>query len=62
MKVDFKYLGLFIGSEKIERIGSDCEEKYFKFVGHRIDEFLTWDHQINHVQNKLASANFSISR
>ena len=60
MIVDFSQFKLSIGTEKVERIGSDCTEKYFKFVGHRLDEFLSWDHHINHVQGKLSSANFAI--
>ena len=39
MKVDFSNLNLKIGDEKIERIGSDCKTKYFKFVGHHLDEY-----------------------
>ena len=62
MKVDFSNLALKIGSEKIERIWSDCKTKYFKFVGHHLDEFLSWTHQINHVHSKLSSANYAIAR
>jgi len=29
--------------------------KYFKFVGLKIDEFLNLDYQIEHVSNKIAS-------
>ena len=61
MKVNFENLNLTIGEEKVERIGTDCKKKFFKFVGHHLDEFLTWEHQINHVQGKLASANYAIS-
>ena len=46
----------------VERIGSNCKNKYFKFVGHHLDEFLTWEHQINHVHGKLASGNYAIAR
>ena len=62
MKVDFSDLKLTIGGENIERIGSNCQTKFFKFVGHHLDEFLSWDFQINHVHGKLASANFAIAR
>ena len=62
MPVDFTTLQLKIGEESIERIGSNCKKKFFKFVGHHIDEFLTWDHQISHVHGKLASANYAIAR
>ena len=53
MAVDFSQLILKIGDEVIERIGTNCKETYFKFVGHRLDEFLTWQYHINHVHGKL---------
>ena len=62
MKVDFSNLKLNIGGENIDRIGSNCKTKFFKFVGHHLDEFLSWESQINHVHGKLASANFAIAR
>ena len=46
-----------IGNEILERIGTDCTNKYFKFVGLKIDEFLNWDYQIEHVSNKIALFN-----
>ena len=48
---------LKIGNEILERIGTDCTNKYFRFVGLKIDEFLNWDYQIEHVSNKIAEAN-----
>ena len=30
----------------LERVGSDCVKKYFKFVGLELGEFLNWDFQI----------------
>ena len=62
MAVDFSQVDLKIGDEVIERIGSNCPEKYFKFVGHRLDEFLTWQYHINHVHGKLSSGNYAISQ
>ena len=62
MKVDFSNLKLSIGNEKIDRIGNNCKESFFKFVGHRLDEFLSWNPQISHIEGKLASANFAIVR
>ena len=62
MQVNFENLNLKIGHEKIERIGNECKTKFFKFVGHHLDEHLTWDSQINHVSGKLASANYAIAR
>jgi hypothetical protein len=62
MKVNFENLNLQIGNEKIERIGDDCKTKYFKFVGHRLDKHVTWEHQINHVHSKLAIGNYAIAQ
>ena len=61
MIVDFSDLKLKIGNENIERIGNSCTNKSFKFVGHHLDEYLSWDYHINHVYSKLASGNYAIS-
>lgn len=53
---------LQIDGKDIERIGESCPDKYFKFVGLRIDEKLSWKYQVNHVRGKLASANFAINK
>ena len=53
---------LFIGGETIDRIGENCKEKSFKFLGHHLDENLSWSHHLNHVYKKLVSANFALSR
>ena len=52
---------LKIGNQIIEQIGSKCKEKYFKFVGHVIDDKLAWDGHIQHICKKLSSANFAIN-
>ena len=61
MTVDFSELKLKIGNELVERIGNDCKIKSFKFVGHHLDEFLSWNFHINHVHSKLASSNYAIN-
>ena len=53
---------LSIGGEAIERIGENCREKSFKFLGHHLDETLAWSHHLNHIYKKLVSANFALSR
>ena len=62
MFVDFKHLNLCIDNSPIERIGQDCKESSFKFVGVKIDEFLNWKDHILTVKSKLASATFALSR
>ena len=62
MKVYFSKLLLKIDNQNIERMGKGCRETGFKFVGHVIDEFLSWDDHISHVITKLAKGNYAISR
>ena len=52
---------LFIENTCIDRIGNNCEEKSFKFVGHHLDEFLTWDEHASYVKNKLSKSNYAIN-
>ena len=60
MKVDFDKVALKLEGKDVERIGEDCETKYFKFVGIHLDEYLSWEYQINHIHSKLSSGNFAI--
>ena len=46
----------------VERIGTGCKDSSFKFVGHHLDEYLSWDMHIKHVTAKLASSNYAIAR
>ena len=59
--IDFQNLKINIGSEVLERIGFDCPTKSYKFVGHHLDEHVTWEPHISHVHSKLVSANFIIN-
>ena len=43
---------LLIGGKSVSRIGEDFKEKSFKFLGHHIDENLTWVHHMDHVNKK----------
>lgn len=61
MPLDVNMCKLKIGNELIDRIGLNCKDKYFKFVGVRLDEYLTWDYHIDHVSKKLSSANFALN-
>ena len=53
---------LLIGDKSVSGIGEDFKEKSFKFLGHHIDENLTWVHHMDHVNKKLVSANYALSR
>ena len=50
-----------MGDKLVEQVGSNCKEKYFRFVGHVLDENLSWEGHIEHVSKKLASANFALN-
>ena len=51
-----------IGGKPIERIGEGFKEQSFQFLGHHLDENLTWSHHMGHLHKKLVSANFALSR
>ena len=51
-----------IGNQNVERIGNNCSTKSFKFVGVHLDEYVTWEHHINHVINKVSSANYALNQ
>ena len=61
MEISPEIQKLKIGNEYIERIEKGCKEEFFKFVGIRLDEFLTWDYHSKHICNKISSANFALS-
>ena len=61
MKLNLNDMFLSIESQQIERIGKGCQETSFKFVGHHLDEFLSWDEHISHVKSKLAKSNYLIN-
>ena len=52
---------LKIGDKKIDQVGTNCKEKYFKFVGHVLDDKLSWEGHVEHICKKLASSNFAIN-
>ena len=51
---------IFIGGETISRFGETCDEKSFKFLGHHLDENLSWTNHSEHVHKKLISAFFPL--
>ena len=46
---DIQNLEIKKDGKLVEQIGNNCKEKYFKFVGHVLDENLTWEGHIEHV-------------
>ena len=55
-------ISLKIGNEEISRIGLNMTEQHFKFLGHIIDEHLSWTPHIKHVQNKISTGNFLLAK
>ena len=41
---------IVIGDNVIERVGDSCKEKSFRFLGHWVDENLTWQHHLEKLQ------------
>ena len=58
---DLQNLKIQIDGKYVDQIGNSCKEKYFKFVGHVLDENLTWEGHTEHLAKKLASANFAVN-
>ena len=46
----------------LKELVDNCKDKYLKFVDLKLDEHLTWDHQISHVYQKLINGNFVLNR
>ena len=59
--IDLQTLNLKIGDKCIDQVGSSCKDKYFKFVGHVIDDKMTWQGHVEHICKKLASSNYAIN-
>jgi len=62
MKTIEQNFNIKIGDQDVERIGNNCKTKSFKFVGVHLDEYMTWEHHVNHVINKVSSANFALNQ
>ena len=62
MPIDESLCKLFIENVELERIGNNCTDKYFKFVGVRLDEHLTWSYHTSYVSNKISSAIFALNQ
>ena len=52
---------LKIGNQIVDQVGTNCKEKYFKFVGHVLDDKLSWKEHIQHISKQLESANFGLN-
>ena len=57
-KLNLENLQLKIGEQTIEQVGSNCNEKYFKFVGHVLDDKFTWTGHVEHICKKTCQCKF----
>ena len=55
-------LHIYIGDPQIERIGSDMPNKQFKFLGHVLDDKLSWEFHIRNIQSKISAGNFALAK
>ena len=53
---------LLFGNQTIERIGEDCPAKSFRFLGHMVDDLLTWKYHLKHISKKIRTANFALAQ
>ena len=51
-------LKLKIGDSDIEQVGSKCKDKYFRFVGHVLDDKLAWQGHVQHICKKTCQCKF----
>ena len=51
-----------INTDPVKEIKENTDEEYFKFLGFRMDNKLSWKHHISHVNNKLQSANYILKK
>ena len=61
LQTDVNTLQIKIGDRIVEQVGTNCKEKYFKFVGHVLDDKLSWEGHVEHLCKKLASSNYAIN-
>ena len=61
LQTEISNLQIKIGGKNVDQVGTYCKEKYFKFVGHVLDDKLSWEGHIEHLCKKLASSNYAIN-
>ena len=59
-KSDITGLSLSINGVPLSQIGNAYGEKSTKFIGIYIDEFLTWNYHLTHINNRISRALFMI--
>ena len=62
MKFGQTLINLKINDVSLDRIGYNCKDTFFKFVGVRLDEYLNWDQHIKYISSKISIANFVMNQ
>ena len=60
--VDIDKFSISLNNIKLERIGTGCQEKSFKFVGIHLDDKLDWSYHLQHIKSKMSSGNYHLAR
>ena len=55
-------IDLKINGISLEKISTNSNDKYTKFLGLHVDDNLTWEHHINQVNNKISRALYAIKQ
>lgn len=58
----FENKNVFINGTPLQRVGQNCTDTSVKFLGLCIDEYLTWQHHIKHVNSKISRTMFAIKQ
>ena len=62
MHINDSVIDLKVDGKSLERIGENFESKYFKFVGMRLDEYMSWKYHLEHVCYKVSIGNNILNR
>ena len=58
--VNITSLKLLIDDKDIEKVGTECKNESFKFVGVHLDKSLNWNHHLKSVKNQSIQRSFCI--
>ncbi len=61
-KCDLSNHDIIINDIVISRIGKNCDEQSTKFLGVKIDEFLSWESHLKYINQKKSRALFALKQ
>ena len=62
VKLDTSSLSIHVGDNEIERVGTNYNDKFIKFLGICLDENLTWKYHIHNIATKVSRSLFAIKQ